>query len=444
MTAEDTAGAIPLMHDHEAEVSLLSACLWDKAARQAARHVMLPGDFYEPWHEAIYDAMLALDRAGRDVDPVTVRDHLISTKTATPGIDTILVDLTTRQAFHYAATEHATIIHRWALRRKVANLGRGLTQRAMDPGEAPERLVSTAVTLLQGIRDGAAGDVTAMTLSEVMEVPDDEPHWVIPGLLEAGDRLMLTGTEGAGKSALMRQLSIMPAAGVHPFTDSMIPPVRSLIIDAENKMTQIRRQTRPLLDWLQRNGAENPMDRVMVEALYPRRINLTSDRDLGSIHQLLDAFQPQIVVIGPIYRMSPRALQTDDEAHPFLAALDTITERGCALIVEAHAGHSKEQNGRSTSRELRPRGSSALIGWPEFGLGLRGLPRGLADLEPWRGGREARPWPTRMRRGPGNRWIETHPDDQGDPGYDAGPPLQPVPPAPDPQGALDDVWAGTA
>lgn len=430
---DDTTGMI---HDPEAELALLSCCLYSKQARQDARKTLLPADFYEPRHEAIYNAMQALDRAGRAVDPVTLRDALLSAGEAAQTTEALLQVTTYQQAFPEAATEHAAIVHRWALRRRLANMGRGLTQRAMAPSEVPERLASQAVTILTGIRDGATADVTAVTLSELMEHPDDDPTWVIPGLLEVGDRLMLTGTEGAGKSALSRQIAVMAAAGLHPFTNAMIPPVRSLIIDAENKASQIRRQTRPLVNWLRNQGSDNPMDRVMIEALYPRRINLLSDRDLGAIHQLIDAWQPQIVVIGPIYRMSPRALQTDDEAHPFLAALDTITERGCALIVEAHAGHSKEGNGRQNSRELRPRGSSALIGWPEFGLGLRGLPGGLADLEPWRGGREERAWPHRMRRAAGNRWVETSPDDRG--GYEPEPPPPDIPPRPDAQGALAD------
>lgn len=428
------------LHDPDAELAVLWACLNSHKMRQEVRRILLPSDFYSPSHEAIYDAMHALDRAGRPVDVVTLNDMLLSRGEAERTKAAVLEVATHQTAILDAAPEHAAIVHRWGLRRRLAALGRGLTQRALSPSEVPERLASQAVTMLAGVRDGSTGEVTAVTLAELMDHPDDDPTWVIPGLLETGDRLMLTGSEGAGKSALSRQLAIMAAAGVHPFTEQMIPPVRALIIDAENKATQIRRQTRPLVNWLHQNGADNPMERVMIEAIYPRRINLLSDQDLGAIHQLIDGFQPQIVVIGPIYRMSPRALQTDDEAHPFLAALDTITERGCALIVEAHAGHSQEGAGKAQARSLRPRGSSALLGWPEFGLGLRGLNGGVAELEPWRGHREARSWPTRMRRAAGNRWVETYPDDRG---YDPSPGLiRPPEPAPveEPQSAFDMAW----
>lgn len=424
------------LHDQAAETALLQACLASQHARQEVRKHLLPDDFYVPDHQRVYETMAALDRAGRPVDLVTVKDaldaqghpqHIIA------GLQTILLRLVGDVVGVSAnAAEYAAIVHGWALRRRLQAAGASLERRAVDPAMPPERLAAQTVTDLISIRDANAGDTTAVTLAELMDHPDDEPTWVIPGLLEHGDRLMLTGSEGIGKSALSRQVVTMAAAGVHPFTNAMMPPVRAYILDVENKTTQVRRQTRPLLNWLRAQGADNPMSRVLVDTIYPRRVNLTSDRDLSVIHQTLDAWQPDIVVLGPIYRMSPRALQTDDEAHPFLAALDTLTERGCALIVEAHAGHAQEGTGKHQARSLRPRGSSALLGWPEFGLGLRGLGHGLADLEPWRGGREARAWPSRMKQAAGNRWVETHPDER--PG-DQPPQSEPDPPD-DPQGSL--------
>lgn len=412
---EDLAGLV--LSDEHAEKALLGACLASKNARIEARKVMGAGDFYQPAHEVLYNAMTVLDRHGKTVDPVTLRAALHAAGHAPhllTGLERLLVEVYSASIVptEHGAADYAAIVHRWALRRRLRSEGLRLAQQAASPSETPERLAAQAVTALTGVRDASAGDATARTLAEVMADPDDEPTWAVPGLLETGDRLMLTGSEGAGKSALSRQIVTMAAAGVHPFTNGVIPPIRAYILDVENKEAQVRRQTRPLLDWLYRQGADDPRERVLVDAVYPRRVNLLSDRDLSLIHQTIDAWQPHVVVLGPIYRMTPKALQTDDEAHPFLAALDTLTERGCALIVEAHAGHAQEGAGKAQVRSLRPRGSSALLGWPEFGLGLRGLGGGLADLEPWRGHREARAWPGRLRRAAGNRWVETSPDER--------------------------------
>ncbi|MGH8882567.1 MAG: AAA family ATPase, partial [Stackebrandtia sp.] len=75
----------------------------------------------------------------------------------------------------------------------------------------------------------------------------DEPYeWVVPGLLERGDRLILTGFEGLGKSMLIRQMATMMAAGLDPFKWTEMPPVRVLLIDLENSKRQSRRRFRPL------------------------------------------------------------------------------------------------------------------------------------------------------------------------------------------------------
>ncbi|MBK0297059.1 hypothetical protein IAE22_34985, partial [Bacillus sp. S34] len=79
-------------------------------------------------------------------------------------------------------------------------------------------------------------------------------------------------------------------------------------------------------------------------------------------------FRPDVLFIGPLYRLIPRAINSDDDAAPLLAALDTLRDRGLAMVIEAHAGHAVGHGGE---RDLRPRGSAALLGWPEFGLGLR-------------------------------------------------------------------------
>ena len=88
-----------------------------------------------------------------------------------------------------------------------------------------------------------------------------------------------------------------------------------------------------------------------------------------------------------------------------LAALDTLRDKGLAMIIEAHAGHSKDAN---QNRELRPRGSSALMGWPEFGFGLARDPNmeGRVVLQRWRGDREERSWPDALDRGGAWPWVD--------------------------------------
>jgi replicative DNA helicase len=122
---------------------------------------------------------------------------------------------------------------------------------------------------------------------------------------------------------------------------------------------------------------------------------------LGRIHRWIDEAKPDLLVLGPLYRMTKGSLNNDDEVGPVLEALDSLRERDVAMLIEVHAGHARSTSGE---RELRPRGSSALLGWPEFGMGLR---KGKGDqgkrphyeLVRWRGDRDRREWPARLVRG---------------------------------------------
>jgi hypothetical protein len=174
-----------------------------------------------------------------------------------------------------------------------------------------------------------------------------------------------------------------------------------LIVDCENSLQQVKRKARPVVDFAQRHGTGNA---GQVNLMAVGRIDILRDKDLAMIHREIDVIRPDIIVIGPIYAMSPKALMTDDDAVPVLAALDTMREHGAALLMEAHAGHAAGPDGRN----FRPRGSAALMGWPEFGYGLKPVDSGkYAELVPWRGDRDARKWPTSLRHCNENiRWIE--------------------------------------
>jgi 5S rRNA maturation endonuclease (ribonuclease M5) len=231
------------------------------------------------------------------------------------------------------------------------------------------------------------GDILAMSF---------EHDWLIEGLLERRDRLILTGGEGAGKSFLSRQLAISAAAGVHPFTSERIEPRRVLVVDAENSELQWSRNTRYVTALTKQMGQGDPHTNVLVSAGV--RLDFARKADVDLVHKQIDSHKPDIVYLGPLYKLLSGAITNDDDAAPLIVALDSFRERGVTLLMEAHAGHSKGFGGE---RELRPRGSAALMGWPEFGLGLRPIEDDdhMVSLVRWRGDRDERAWPHRLRRG---------------------------------------------
>lgn len=221
--------------------------------------------------------------------------------------------------------------------------------------------------------------------------------------VDNADRLYLAGRQmvPTHNTTLVRQLAILSAAGVHPFTFEAIQPVRVLVIDAENTERQWRRATRGIVAAASRQTGQAVAERIPL-ACTPR-LDVTRERHMSAIHRLIDEHTPDMVFIGPLYKLVPRAIQSDDDAAPVLSALDSLRDRGVALVMEAHAGHGQSMQGK---RDLRPRGSSALLGWPEFGIGLRldeehpmfqanpnDYRNRKVDLVRWRGDRDQRSWP---------------------------------------------------
>lgn len=392
----DSLGAIGA--DHAAEEATLAACLQSLAARKAARRIISGPDFLSPSREAVWDAMSRLDRERRPVDAYTVKAEIEGTRGALEVLLRIMAD---HAALPGNIDAYAATVRAWAVRRRLDSEAVQTRRLASDPNIDAAGLASAVAARFAQVRDsGMVADIESITLGELLDSEDEEHDWVIPGLLERRDRFMLTGGEGLGKSFLLRQVAILAAAGMDPFDTSSIEPRRALIVDCENSLRQVKRKARGVVDFAERLGNGAP---GQVNLLCCGRIDILRDKDLAMIHREVDAIQPDLLVIGPLYAMSPRALMTDDDAVPVLAALDGLRECGAALLMEAHAGHAVGSDGRN----FRPRGSAALLGWPEFGYGMKPVSAGYADLVPWRGDRDARRWPTALRHdNQGIRWVE--------------------------------------
>ena len=121
--------------------------------------------------------------------------------------------------------------------------------------------------------------------------------------------------------------------------------------------------------------------------------------------QRIEANAPDLVIIGPIYKMATADPTEEAPARTVIACLDHLRELyGCALLIEAHSPHAS--NGGA--RPMRPYGASIWMRWPEFGLHITDT----GQLKHWRGDRDERQWPSVLQRGGSWPWTVAPDADQ--------------------------------
>lgn len=406
MTTPDNAADVTPYHDRHAEFALLACLVWGEPdVLERTWNQCSPEDFYVPHHETLASIIHRLDQVDVRLLPNEIRKihdgHQID------QLLRLLTDLATWQRIPEHVELYAQSVRTCARRRALQRLGQKIIQQASNPTADIDDLTIGAIEGAEQliiVRERAIEPSPTVDEFVAGEIHYD---WLIPDLLERGDRVMITGGEGNGKSVLTRQFAVCASAGVHPFTAKKFTPIRVLIIDLENPRTLLQRKLKPLIATAKAHGDYNP-DRLRIESK-PAGIDLGDPQDAAWFTEKIAASQPDLLVIGPLYRLHTQPLDKEDAARAITVILDRIrAQHRCALIVEAHSGH-----GFAGHRGWRPIGSSLFMRWPEFGYGLMtDRETWTATLLPWRGPRDEREWPQLLRRGRADNWpwVETIPE----------------------------------
>lgn len=241
-------------------------------------------------------------------------------------------------------------------------------------------------------QEGDAPPDLAPDLHEFLAVEDPPYDWLIPQVLERGDRLIWTGGEGGGKSVAARTLCVAAAAGLHPFKWATIKPCKVLLIDLENSERKTRKHLR-LLEKIARQRGRRVPDGNLRIICRPEGINVLNEDGAAWLLERVTAHKPDLLYIGSFYRMHETDMNDERAARKVTVVLDQARAKsGCAVITEAHSPH-----GDGVSRAVRPIGSSLLMRWPELGFGIRPAVDSLrsesghhmkVDVVMWRGPRD--------------------------------------------------------
>lgn len=381
----------------ETEQAVLGCVLSSTKAFETGAAFLTGSDFYQPNHEALWLALRDLHKEGAPISATSVPEFL--TRTGQVRLLALLPDLVTVACLPAQVEYHATVLRALSARRRGIDAALSAMQDFTESADSVETILERVEANLRKVPTAQEEHVgELMNLDEFcdQDLPDDD--WIVPGLLNRGDRLVLTGGEGLGKTVMMRQIAVCAAAGVHPFTYRAVPRQTVLYVDAENpkrimvgSFSELRKSIR------EKRG---PMDahRLWIERR-PAGMNLSDPAERLWLSRLVALVNPDLLCIGPAYKLyvSSGKEREEDLARQVTSALDVVREEAnCALILEHHAPHGDGQE-----RAVRPIGSSLWLRWPEFGYGIRPAKdfdkrTRSCDFVPWRGPRDERDWPERV------------------------------------------------
>jgi hypothetical protein len=388
-------------NDLDAERALLGDLLGlpDRVAEVADR--LTPEDFFHVAHGRVYAAIRTLHDHGERVDPYTTVDQMRRDGTFGDPRELVAGLMLCGSGAYRRYTD---IVVGHAIRRKVIAAAAELIEAAGSSKGDAAGLLDEAHSLFGRI------DVPAEHLpvdfydfdTFLDRGVEHRAPWVVPGMLRRDWRAIVVAGEGVGKSMILRSFALMAAAGVHPFAHAEVRKTRTLLVDLENPDDALVSSCAPIRERARRIGRHEPGRAWLWHR--PGGINIRTRADRATFDAILTACKPELVCVGPLYKLYRRDRNESDEqaAEACQQSLDDLrTRHRFALFMEHHA-----PKGQPGARDMTPYGSSYWLRWPELGFGLEASEQGLR-LKRWRGDRLPSNWPVTITRDITWPWVGT-------------------------------------
>jgi len=234
MSEEALPGRIP-PHNEEAERALLGSLLTEPQRLPEVAEVLLPGDFFSPRNNAVYEAAVSLSERNVAVDLVSVGEALAASgRFQEVGGRSYLVELTGCVTSAAHARHHAQIVADTAMLRRLIQESGDILAEAYETrpdGDSVKKLLDLAehkVSRVAGSRERRAAEPISRAIEETFRRIDSAAHRAgLTGLptglyelddllcgLNAGDLVVLAARPSMGKTALA--LSWIDHAALHP------------------------------------------------------------------------------------------------------------------------------------------------------------------------------------------------------------------------------------
>lgn len=336
------------------ELSVLGALTMRPDLIEAVLPILRPGDFYRPFHGAVYNVMLRLSALGVNIDPVELvealtHDSVVMKNTGgSPGafvmtcreqvFSTDLGDVSAK-ALKIRELSHARDSHTAAIK----------LQQAYEGGD--EGIIESAFNELQKLREEAMVDTSAerfpsVNWDDAFSQDFSEIDWLPGQFMERGQQVALVGSGKVGKSLFTLDWIVSCVTGQQFLGHRLPRTFKILYFDRENSLRDIVTRAQAL-------GANaDDLRNGLVYKMFPS-FSGTLDASAQAARELLaivDEEKPDVVVLDTVSRF----IEGDESsANTWLQLYQLIhaplKARGVACLRLDHFGKDEERGSRGSS-----------------------------------------------------------------------------------------------
>ena len=289
-------------------------------------------DFFEPVHQDIAAAILALEVDGTPGDELTVSQRLREMRSP---VDAATVSLLVSDSGSGTyRPEHVELIADAAMLRAASDAA----SNATDPDTLLEHYARLAQKR-KGSRHGPQRmDFDALLTADRKNDPNNilGNRWLCKG-----GSLLIVGQSGTGKSSLMMQAAVHWALGRDFFGIKPVRPLRSIILQAENDFLDVGESLQDVVAGAYLDSAEREQLRESL-AIYRDTVS-TGTTFTKALRDLVVSHQADIVFVDPLLSFAGIDVSDQEQASKFLRhdLAPILLETGAVLVAMHHTGKPK-------------------------------------------------------------------------------------------------------
>lgn len=291
-----------------------------------------PSDFFEPVHQDIAAAILALEVDGTPGDELTVSERLRQMRSPVEAATVSL--LVTDSGTGTYRPEHVELIADAAMLRAASDAA----SNATDPDTLLEHYARLASKRKRVGHGPQRMDFDALLSADRKNDPNNVlgNRWLCKG-----GSLLIVGQSGTGKSSLMMQAAVHWALGRDFFGIKPVRPLRSIILQAENDFLDVGESLQDVVAGAYLDSAERDQLRESL-AIYRDTVS-TGTTFTKALRDLIVSHDASIVFVDPLLSFAGIDVSDQEQASRFLRhdLAPILLETGAVLVAMHHTGKPK-------------------------------------------------------------------------------------------------------